>query len=206
MWLITVLSPGPNLFATVHVASTRSRWLGVMFSAGIAVGTATWACASLLGLGILFQATAWLYQCVKLVGGGYLVYLGVKTILSAGTRSLNQRAQVRAVTAKTAFLHGVAVDLSNPKAAEFAAQSRTGLAWRVSGVLQPFRTVIARSRRRHGDPASRQAAAMRAKPADALDRRASLAMTGFRPCRRASAVRGSCRSSPPTPGTLKPFR
>ena len=68
VWLITVISPGPNFVATSHAAVTHSRRAGVLVAAGIALGTTVWSTASLLGLGLLFQTAAWLYQVVKLAG------------------------------------------------------------------------------------------------------------------------------------------
>lgn len=119
VWIITVLSPGPNFFATAHIATTQSRERGLILSLGIAVGTAIWATASLIGLGLLFETAAWLYQIVKLAGGGYLVYMGVRTILSARRSPTAPEMAVRTVSAKTAFWRGIVVDLSNPKAAIF---------------------------------------------------------------------------------------
>ena len=119
IWFITVLSPGPNFFATTYTATTQSRRLGIIVSIGIAAGTTIWATASLAGLGLLFQTTAWLYQFVKLAGGLYLIYLGVKTLLSANRTSATASIQRRAMSSGQAFWRGLVVDLSNPKAAVF---------------------------------------------------------------------------------------
>jgi threonine efflux protein len=119
VWLITVLSPGPNFFATIYTATAQSRRLGVVLSAGIAVGTTIWATASLLGLGLLFQTTAWLYQFVKLAGGAYLIYLGITTIMSARQSPSTAPVRIQADSAGRAFRRGLIVDLSNPKAAVF---------------------------------------------------------------------------------------
>lgn len=118
-WTITVLSPGPNFFATVHIATTQSRQLGLILSLGIAAGTAIWAIMSLVGLGLLFETAAWLYHIVKLAGGGYLVYLGVRMVLSTRHSPVAPEMAVGTVSAKAAFWRGIVVDLSNPKAAIF---------------------------------------------------------------------------------------
>ena len=119
VWLITVISPGPNFFATAHAAATQSRRHGLALSLGIAVGTTIWASASLLGLGLLFQAAAWLYQGVKLVGGAYLVYLGIRMMLASARAPDAPAAGRGPVTAAGAFRRGMIIDLSNPKAAVF---------------------------------------------------------------------------------------
>ncbi len=119
VWLVVAMAPGPNFFATIYTATTQSRRLGLYVSAGIAVGTTIWATASLAGLGILFQTTAWLYQAVKLAGGLYLVYLGIRTILSARHARAASPARLGALSPLQAFRRGLVVDLSNPKAAIF---------------------------------------------------------------------------------------
>jgi threonine/homoserine/homoserine lactone efflux protein len=119
VWAITVLSPGPNLFTTVHIATTQSRQIGLILSLGITVGTAIWATASLIGLGVLFETVGWLYQIVKLAGGGFLVYLGVRMVLSARRSPAVPEMAARTLSARAAFWRGVVVDLSNPKAAIF---------------------------------------------------------------------------------------
>ena len=121
VWAVTVLSPGPNFFVTVLTASRQSPRLGVLVSAGIALGTTIWATASLLGLALLFQSAAWLYQALKLAGGLYLVYLGLRTILAARSQAEPGRQPAAPLTARGAVLRGLVVDLSNPKAAIFFA-------------------------------------------------------------------------------------
>ncbi len=118
VWLVTVLSPGPNFLATVHMTLTRSRRDGLRVVAGIAVGTTIWATATLAGLGLLFQTTAWLYQLVKLAGAAYLIVLGLRLILTARrTGQAGGAAQGNATG--DAFRRGLLTDLSNPKAAAF---------------------------------------------------------------------------------------
>ena len=83
VWSATVLSPGPNFLATVHAALHRSRSAGLAVALGIAIGTLVWATASLAGLALLFQNAAWLYAAVKFCGACYLIYVGVRMIVSA---------------------------------------------------------------------------------------------------------------------------
>jgi len=119
VWVITVVTPGPNFLATVHATLTRSRRAGLLVTAGITVGTALWGTASLFGLGLLFQTAGGLYQAVKLAGATYLVYVGVRLILSARRASAPMRIEGPAILAARAFRHGLVTDLSNPKAAAF---------------------------------------------------------------------------------------
>jgi len=83
VWVVTVLVPGPNFLATVHMSHVESRRAGVVVAVGIAVGTAVWATASLAGLGLLFRSAGWLYQGVKIAGAAYLIFVGIRTMIAA---------------------------------------------------------------------------------------------------------------------------
>lgn len=119
VWTVTVLSPGPNFLATVQAALARSRRAGLEVALGISVGTTLWATASLLGLGLLFQSAGWLYHAVRLAGAAYLVFLGVRTILSARRPAGPSSSNRPAVSGFQAVRRGILTDLSNPKAAAF---------------------------------------------------------------------------------------
>lgn len=126
VWAVTVMMPGPNFLAVAHATLARSRRHGLWVVAGITVGTAIWATASLAGLGLLFRTAGWLYTAVKLLGGAYLIYLGLRMVLAS-----RNPTPIRAQTASegiaahsgawAGFRRGLLVDLSNPKAAAFFA-------------------------------------------------------------------------------------
>jgi len=115
IWLVTVLSPGPNFIATVYAATRRSRRDGLAVAAGITLGTTIWAAASLAGLAVLFETAAWLYTTVKFAGAAYLIWSGIRMI-----RAARRPASTPATaTGWRAFRLGLLTDLSNPKAAAF---------------------------------------------------------------------------------------
>ena len=116
IWLATVLAPGPNFVATVQASLTGSRRAGVTVALGIAVGTAIWAGLSLVGLGLLFESVSWLYSLVKILGAGYLIFIGLQTIVTARRPAV---AAAKPLSDGRAFRRGLLTDLSNPKAAAF---------------------------------------------------------------------------------------
>ena len=96
IWLVTVITPGPNFVATVHGTVNGTRVNGLAVAGGIAIGTTLWAGASLLGLGLLFENVGWLYLTVKTVSAGYLIFIGAGMIWAArgngATASLPRQA------------------------------------------------------------------------------------------------------------------
>jgi len=119
VWVVTVLVPGPNFLATVHAAHTQSRRAGVVVALGVAVGTAVWATASLAGLGLLFRSAGWLYQGMKIAGAAYLIFVGIRTIITARQQPAAAHRQAEARGLGEAFRLGLLTDLANPKAAAF---------------------------------------------------------------------------------------
>lgn len=121
IWLVTVMSPGPNFLATMHTTMRDGRRSGLIVSGAIGLGTAIWATASLVGLGALFQSAAWAYQAVKLAGALYLIYVGVRMVLETrkGTAPAAHHGTTPPLSPWKALRRGLAVDLSNPKAAVF---------------------------------------------------------------------------------------
>ena len=121
IWLVTVISPGPNFLATSQATLAGSRRDGLLVVFGIGLGTTLWCTASLLGLGLLFERVAWLYLLVKIAGGLYLSYLGLRILLTAGRSAGQAAAPGSRVTGFKAVRLGLLTDLSNPKAAAFFA-------------------------------------------------------------------------------------
>ncbi len=120
VWLVTVLSPGPNFIATLHTSVSRSRGAGLLVAAGIGLGTTVWATAALLGLAVLFQTVGWIYAAAKYIGAAYLIYLGIRLLVAAELPAGGSAAaKRRAGGGLRAFRLGVFTDLSNPKAAAF---------------------------------------------------------------------------------------
>lgn len=120
VWAVVVLSPGPCFLVIVRHAASRPT-AGVFVALGVETGTLLWCAASLLGLGVLFSTTPWLYDGLRIVGATYLLFLGVSSL----RRSLQPKAAEDAGTAETttwyraAWKAGFMADISNPKAAVF---------------------------------------------------------------------------------------
>jgi threonine/homoserine/homoserine lactone efflux protein len=110
--------PGPAMLYAAAQTMARGRWSGMMATLGIHIGCYVHVIAAAAGLSILFHAVPALYMAVKLVGAGYLVWLG----LSLMRAKANGDAIVAGVPPKSgrrAFLESVTVEVLNPKTAIF---------------------------------------------------------------------------------------
>jgi threonine/homoserine/homoserine lactone efflux protein len=120
IWTLAVMTPGPNFFLTVQIAVSRSRSAALWSVLGTSCGTVAWGLSGFFGIAVLFRTAPWLYGALKLLGGGYLVYLGLRLLVQKSTDPApafilqgappNRRESWRA---------GLLTNLSNPKTAAF---------------------------------------------------------------------------------------
>lgn len=117
MATVTVLSPGPGVVMTL--TNTLRYGLAMAFGGilGIATGALVVAGLSATGLGILLSTSATAFTAMKLLGAGYLLYLGVRLWRSP---ALHINAQTSGnVRFARFFAEGISLQLTNPKAIFF---------------------------------------------------------------------------------------
>ncbi len=110
-------SPGPNMLAVASVSLGSGRLAGLLTVAGVATGTLIWSVLFAFGAGALLTAFPELVTAMKLIGGGYLLFIAVKAVRSAFTKTPVVAAQRIERSRWRAYLTGLAVVLTNPKAA-----------------------------------------------------------------------------------------
>jgi len=111
-------SPGPNVLVVIRTAIAESRRAGLFCAAGVATGGAIWAGGAALGLGLVIANLPIAYDALRVLGGLYLVYLGVRTARSVAGWEAPPGVQPRA-SGRRAWRRGLLTNLSNPKAAVF---------------------------------------------------------------------------------------
>lgn len=121
IWFAAHLSPGPDFLVTVRVAMTQSRAAALRTVLGISVGTVIWAVAGFFGIHALFSSVPSLYTALKLAGGAYLAYLGLRMVIASFRSPAAAGAEPAPMSAGSAFRLGLLTNLANPKAALFTA-------------------------------------------------------------------------------------
>lgn len=112
------LAPGPNMLAVIGAAVGQGRRQAVIMAAGVATVTLIWAVSAALGLGALLSIFPALMAAMKLLGGGYLLFLALKAFVSARRSGVIPiKAEAGQWTAAEAWRRGVLVNLANPKSA-----------------------------------------------------------------------------------------
>jgi threonine efflux protein len=121
IWLAAVVSPGPNFLIVSRLALSRSRRSAIGATVGITAGSLIYAALTMFGLSVLIFRFAWLGDTIRIVGGAYLVWLGIQA-WRARPEDLHS-ATVGAVQAVPSLLRGLRVgfltEITNPKAIAF---------------------------------------------------------------------------------------
>ncbi|HEX2409532.1 MAG TPA: LysE family translocator [Solirubrobacteraceae bacterium] len=110
--------PGPSVFYIVTRSLTQGRRAGVTSMLGVQAGGLVHVLAAAVGVSALLASSAAAFTVVKYAGAAYLVYLGVKRLLTAGRSEPELEPDDRA-TATRLFAQGVVVNVLNPKTALF---------------------------------------------------------------------------------------
>ncbi|AWN15331.1 LysE family translocator [Salinisphaera sp. LB1] len=121
LWLLAAISPGPNFVLVARTAARHRARASLFAVAGIASATLVWGLAGALGIRGLFLAAPWAYIGLKLVGGAYLIGLGL-AMLRASTRPGDGPPRAHdQPAARALFRTGLITNLANPKTAVFVS-------------------------------------------------------------------------------------
>ena len=115
-WLafaVLAASPGPSIMAIMGTSLAYGRMAGMRFAAGVVTGSVIWGGLSALGTAALLSQAAWMLTGLKIAGGGYFLWLAYKAGHAAYR---NTPVQEGTVNPHRAYLSGLALHLTNPKA------------------------------------------------------------------------------------------
>lgn len=77
---VLLVIPGPTILAVISYSVAHGRRANIPLVTAVALGDSTALFASLAGLGALLAVSAVWFTAVKVAGGLYLLYLGIKLI------------------------------------------------------------------------------------------------------------------------------
>ena len=116
--LIGAISPGPSFVLVSRIAITASRLDGLAAALGMGLGGALFGTLALAGLSALLLQVEWPYMTLKLIGGAYLVYLGIRIWRGASAPlSIDTAAAFEKKSLLRSFTFAFVTQISNPKTA-----------------------------------------------------------------------------------------
>src|SRR6266480_3721050 len=76
------LTPGPDTVYILGRSIAQGREAGIASALGISLGSIFHTGAAALGLSAILATSAIAFGAIKLLGGAYLIYLGIKMVLN----------------------------------------------------------------------------------------------------------------------------
>jgi threonine/homoserine/homoserine lactone efflux protein len=115
--LVLLLIPGPSVLYIVSQSVEHGRRAGIAATLGVHTGTMVHLSAAALGLSAILVSSSLAFGVIKLVGAGYLIYLGLRALLAGDETPagpVHHEARLPRI-----FRQGVLVNVTNPKTALF---------------------------------------------------------------------------------------
>src|SRR3954454_10674828 len=118
--VLIVLLPGPDTLVVVRNLLRGGRPRAVGAVVGVLTGLMVWVAAASLGLFAVLRASHTGYDALRIVGGAYLLWVGVQSLRS---RTAPATGDVAAAGHRpllgSGYVSGLATDLLNPKVGVF---------------------------------------------------------------------------------------
>ena len=114
--VILLLIPGPAVVLNLNRTLADGRSHGLATVAGLEIGDMIQATLAALGLSAVLATSASLFNIIKWVGVAYLLYTGVKTLV---TRPGELSSDSTHATLAQSFRQGILVNALNPKTSLF---------------------------------------------------------------------------------------
>jgi threonine/homoserine/homoserine lactone efflux protein len=112
------LTPGQDTLYILGRSIAQGRKIGVASALGISAGGVVHTLAAALGLSAVLATSASAFVALKVVGAVYLVYLGVRLLITR-TAAAGSTDVAGVVSMWTAFRQGMLTNILNPKVALF---------------------------------------------------------------------------------------
>ena len=116
--LVVIFFPGPDTLVVVRSVLRGGRPRGAATVAGVLTGLTVWVAVAALGLAAVLRASEVAYNVLRILGGCYLVWLGVQSLRAVRRESPPDDAARRGIVG-TGYFAGLVTNLLNPKVGVF---------------------------------------------------------------------------------------
>jgi threonine/homoserine/homoserine lactone efflux protein len=118
---VLIVIPGPSVLFVISRGVVLGRRAALATVLGNCAGVYVQVAAVALGVGVIVERSAVVYNTIRLAGAAYLVWLGVRTFRNRRALALALGAPVTPKSGRRILREGFVVGLTNPKAAVFFA-------------------------------------------------------------------------------------
>jgi RhtB (resistance to homoserine/threonine) family protein len=117
--ILLVITPGQDTFFILGRSLAAGRSAGIAAALGITTGSVIHTFAAALGLSALLATSQYAFTVVKFAGAAYLVYIGIRALLTRTNGLPGDDPRDAADDRWSAFRQGVLTNVLNPKVALF---------------------------------------------------------------------------------------
>lgn len=115
--LVVLVIPGPGVLYIVARSLSQGQRAGLVSVLGLSTGALVHVAAATVGLSAILLTSSSAFGVVKVLGAGYLIYLGIRALLARGSTTGAEASAPRSLN--RLFTDGVVVSVLNPKIAVF---------------------------------------------------------------------------------------
>ncbi|MGN2612991.1 LysE family translocator [Aliivibrio fischeri] len=123
IWMLAVATPGANVLLTINTALNYDRKIAAFSAFGVSCATLLWSFFGGSGLVILFSHFPQLFGLMKVLGGSYLLYLGMRQIyLTRKIKRLGELTEINQTISpskRKVFISAFITSILNPKTGFF---------------------------------------------------------------------------------------
>jgi threonine/homoserine/homoserine lactone efflux protein len=117
--IVLAASPGPGVFASVSKAISDGFKSSLFLISGLVLGDVLFLILALIGMSTISKIMGEMFFTIKIAGGIYLVFLGIKAFKRSKPTSVEVKTGGK--NKMSAFMSGLLVTLGNPKPILFYA-------------------------------------------------------------------------------------
>jgi threonine/homoserine/homoserine lactone efflux protein len=117
--IVLVITPGQDTFFILGRSLAGGRAAGIAAALGVTAGSVIHTLLAALGLSALLATSPYAFMAVKFAGAAYLVYIGVRALLSRSSGLKDAGTPDGHDGRSAAFRSGVITNLLNPKVGLF---------------------------------------------------------------------------------------
>jgi len=114
---VLILTPGQDMILVMSRSIAQGPKAGIVTAFGVSIGLLGHTLLATLGLGALLLASEFLFNIVKFIGAGYLIYIGYQ-LFTSRNHVLDMK-NLPTISYKRMFMQGLVSNITNPKVAIF---------------------------------------------------------------------------------------
>jgi RhtB (resistance to homoserine/threonine) family protein len=123
--ILAVISPGADFAMVTRSSYAQGRKAGLAAALGIALGVQVHVLYTVLGIAVIISQSPALFLAMKVLGTGYLIYLGYKSLTNTTRIRLDGLGQDDSASLWMALRSGFLTNALNPKTMLFVVSAYT---------------------------------------------------------------------------------